>query len=244
MEGTLGICSKCGNRGIYLKGNVAYQCDCVQEHTKRKRCSQSRLPSKLQKHSLNKFDFSYYPNEAFHEKTGKTFKEIAQAVHKAALDFAEKNVKKAGGKGLFIYGNVGSGKTYLCSAIANYLLDQGQEVLFIVVPDLLDEIRATYSGESEVSEIQVLRFARDIPVLILDDLGAHNYTEWACNKIYSIINCRLNNNAPTVINSNLNLGQIERFLGERTTSRIVELCDIYGLFAPKDIRHIKNLERR
>ena len=117
-------------------------------------------------------------------------------------------------------------------------------MLFIVVPDLLDEIRASYSGDSDISEIQVLRQARNMPVLILDDLGAHNYTEWTRNKIYSIINNRLNNNLATVINSNLHLGDIERFLGERTTSRIIELCDSHGLFAPKDIRHIKNLESR
>ena len=238
------VCKKCGGSGIYVKNGLAFQCNCLQDSADSRRYAASRLPSKLLNCNFEDFDLSLYPETVCTERSGKVYREVAKSALQAAKTFAEQNVKHAGGKGLFIYGNVGSGKTYLCSAIANYLLENGKGVLFIVVPDLLDEIRASYSGDSELSEIQVLRQATNAYVLILDDLGAHNYTEWAKNKIYSIINNRLNNNRPTIINSNLNLGQIERYLGERTTSRIVELCDIYGLFVPKDIRHIKNLERR
>ncbi|HHX95142.1 MAG TPA: ATP-binding protein [Clostridia bacterium] len=238
------VCEKCGDRGIYIENGVAFQCSCNRDLAKKRRYAASRLPVKLQDYTFDGFDFCYYPEGAFPEKRKMSYREVAQSTFEAAQNFARNTILQSRGKGLFIYGNVGSGKTYLCSAIANYLLENGKEVLFIVVPDLLDEIRASYSGDSEYSEIQVLRYAINAPVLVLDDLGAHNYTEWARNKIYSIINNRLNNNMPTVINSNLNLGQIERYLGERTTSRIVELCDIYSLFVPKDIRHIKNMERQ
>lgn len=238
-------CTSCGGTGLIVKDGLAFKCSCINQEDKSRRYRESRLPSKLRKASFEAFDLSYYPESVFVDRSAKSYREVAQSTVMAAREFAEANVSgDRGKKGLFIYGNVGSGKTYLCSAIANYLLEQGKQVLFIVVPDLLDEIRASYGGDGEMSEIQVLRYANNAPVLILDDLGAHNYTEWARNKIYSIINNRLNNEKPTVINSNLNLGQIERYLGERTTSRIVELCDIYGLFVPKDIRHIKNLERR
>ncbi len=238
-------CSSCGGIGFIVKDGLAFKCSCVDDLDKNRRYRASRLPSKLRKASFEDFDLNYYPDSACVDKSAKSYREVAQSTLTAAQAFAEANVSGvASKKGLFIYGNVGSGKTYLCGAVANYLLEHGRDVLFIVVPDLLDEIRASYGGDGEMSEIQVLRYANNAPVLILDDLGAHNYTEWARNKIYSIINNRLNNEKPTVINSNLNLGQIERYLGERTTSRIVELCDIYGLFVPKDIRHIKNLERR
>lgn len=238
------VCKKCGGTGIYIKEGMAFQCTCNQSLNRRRRYKASRLPLKFLDSTFEGFDLSYYPDTTFLGKTGKTYREIAEVTFKAAEVFAEYCLDHTEGKGLFIFGNVGSGKTYLSSAIANFLLERGKEVLFIIVPDLLDEIKASYSGESEMSEIQVLRNAANSPILVLDDLGAHNYTEWTKNKIYSIINNRLNNNKPTVINSNLNLGQIERYLGERTTSRIVELCDIYSLFVPKDIRHIKNLERR
>lgn len=236
-------CKLCGGAGIYIKDGLAVKCSCLQKMDKNRRYAASRLPPKLLKCSFGTFDLSYYPENVLLEKSANSYQEAAKCALKAAKAFARANAANTGGKGLFIYGNVGSGKTYLCSAIANFLLEKGKEVLFIVVPDLLDEIRASYSGDSDLSEVQVLSYALNAPVLILDDLGAHNYTEWAKNKIYSIINNRLNNERPTVINSNLNLGQMEKYLGERTTSRIIEMCDIYRLFVPKDIRHIKNLER-
>lgn len=241
-------CKDCSGTGLYIKNGLAVRCACNQELDLNRRYKTSRLPSKLLKCNFADFDLKFYPDSIYLDKTAKSYREVAKTALNAAQAFGDSfmiNEKDHyGGKGLYIYGNVGSGKTYLCGAIANYLLINGKEVLFIVVPDLLDEIRASYSSDAEMSEIQVLGYAINAPVLILDDLGAHNYTEWAKNKIYSIINNRLNNERPTIINSNLNLGQIELYLGERTTSRIVEMCDIYGLFVPKDIRHIKNLERR
>ena len=108
----------------------------------------SRLPVKLRDYTFAGFDFCYYPEGVFPEKRKMSYREVAQSTFEAAQNFARNTILQSRGKGLFIYGNVGSGKTYLCSAIANYLLENGKEVLFIVVPDLLDEIRASYSGIS------------------------------------------------------------------------------------------------
>jgi len=85
--------------------------------------------------------------------------------------------------------------------------------------------------------------ARRVHVLILDDLGAHNYTEWTRNKLYSIINYRLNNNLPTVITTNLDLAELEEYLGERTTSRIIQMCRIFRLMVETDIRIVKRREK-
>ena len=72
-------CSRCGGRGIYIKGNIAFKCSCLQEYAKLQRFSQARLPAKLQKHTFKRFDFGYYPADAFNEN-GKSFKEVAQNV--------------------------------------------------------------------------------------------------------------------------------------------------------------------
>jgi DNA replication protein DnaC len=109
------------------------------------------------------------------------------------------------------------------------------QVLFLVVPDLLDELRATY--KSEVNEMDLLDTARTIPILILDDLGAHNYTDWTRNRLYSIINYRMNEQLPTVITSNLSLDEMEDYIGVRTTSRIIQSSRIFRLTVEKDIRH-------
>jgi DNA replication protein DnaC len=134
---------------------------------------------------------------------------------------------------------VGSGKTFLACCIANALLEKGCSVLFLVVPDLLDYLRSTYDsnrGPGEVTEQEILDTACKVPLLILDDLGAHNYTEWVRNKLYSILNFRLNHFLPVVITTNINLEDLEEYLGERTTSRIYQMCRPYRLLVDIDIR--------
>jgi len=239
------LCSKCGGRGIRVVGNQAVRCSCTRRNLEEVRYKASRLPERLTRHYFEGFDFSFYPSDASPgDGKNTSYLEMARTALQAAKDFVNNETTGKPDKGLFICGNVGSGKTFLCSAIANALLRSGKDVLFLVVPDLLDEIRASYGQDSGTTEMQVLDAARNIPVLILDDMGAHNYTEWTRNKLYSILNFRLNNRLSTVINSNLTLEEIEQFLGERTTSRIVELCGIYRLLTPRDIRHLKNRRRR
>jgi len=118
-----------------------------------------------------------------------------------------------------------------------YLLERGHQALFLVVPDFLDEIRYSFDGKN--SESELIDTARSARVLILDDLGAHNYTAWTQNKLYTLLNYRLYNQLPTVINTNLELEELETFLGERTLSRIYQLCRIYRLVVAKDIRRLK-----
>jgi DNA replication protein DnaC len=137
----------------------------------------------------------------------------------------------------------GSGKTFLAASIANALLAKEYKVLFLVVPDLLDELRASISGRNEASESDLLDIARTVPILILDDLGAHNYTEWSRNRIYSILNYRMNEQLPTIITTNLDFDEIEQYLGERTCSRLLQMCRIFRLTAPQDIRRQKYVQR-
>lgn len=141
-------------------------------------------------------------------------------------------------------GPVGCGKTFLACAIANALLECDKQVLFLVVPDLLDELRATFARkDSNSSELDLLDTARTVPVLVLDDLGAHNYTDWTINRIYTIINYRLNHHLATIITTNLDVRQLNEYLGERTCSRLLELCRGFELFVERDIRMLKYKER-
>jgi len=97
-------------------------------------------------------------------------------------------------------------------------------------------LRASYSTKSETTEFDLLDIARTIPILIMDDLGAHNYTEWSRNRIYSILNYRMNEQLPTIITTNLDFDEIEQHLGERTCSRLLQMCRVFRLTAPQDIR--------
>jgi DNA replication protein DnaC len=95
-------------------------------------------------------------------------------------------------------GSYGCGKTHLAASIANDRVQKGHQALFVVVPDLLDHLRATYAPDSQVSYDDRLDEVRSVPLLVLDDLGTQSATPWAQEKLYQIINHRYNARLATV----------------------------------------------
>ena len=138
---------------------------------------------------------------------------------------------------LLLTGGYGCGKTHLAAAIANARLDVGQPALFLIVPDLLDHLRTTYSPQSEVEYDDLFEQVRNTPLLILDDLGAHSSTPWAQEKLFQLLNHRYNTQAPTVITTNLRLEELD----PRLRSRLMDasLINHFAIIAP-DFRAGKN----
>ncbi len=120
---------------------------------------------------------------------------------------------------LILRGSYGCGKTHLAAAIANYQLQRGQPVLFVVVPDLLDHLRAAFAPGSALTFDKRFDAVRTAPVLILDDLGAQSTTPWAQEKLYQILNYRYNAQLPTVITTNCEMEDLD----PRLRSRLAEL---------------------
>ncbi len=100
---------------------------------------------------------------------------------------------------LVLTGPSGSGKTHMAAAIANRCIERQQTVFFIMVADLLDHLRAAYSPASEVAYDELFEQVRNVPVLVLDDLGAHSSTPWAQEKLFQVISHRHNASLPTVL---------------------------------------------
>ncbi len=131
---------------------------------------------------------------------------------------------------LLLKGGYGCGKTHLAAAIANAQLERGAPVLFVVVPDLLDHLRATYAPTSRIAYDERFEDIRSAPCLILDDLGAHATTAWAQEKLYQLFNYRYNAQLPTVITTNRDLEEID----PRVRSRLADatFCKIITILAP------------
>jgi DNA replication protein DnaC len=119
---------------------------------------------------------------------------------------------------LILLGVNGCGKTHLAAAIANYQLAQGKPVFFVVVPDLLDHLRSTFSPDSKISYDEFFEQIKETPLLILDDFGEQSATSWAQEKLYQLINYRYNARLPMVVTSCLSLEEIE----PRISSRMVD----------------------
>ena len=116
---------------------------------------------------------------------------------------------------LILQGYNGCGKTHLAAAIANQLRESGKEVLFIVVPDLLDHLRSSFGPDSRVSYDALFEKIKKVPVLVLDDFGEHSATPWAQEKLYQLINYRYNAQLATVITTVLSLDDMDGSVSSR-----------------------------
>ncbi|MFC1993872.1 ATP-binding protein [Chloroflexota bacterium] len=127
---------------------------------------------------------------------------------------------------LVLVGPSGCGKTHLAAAIANYRLKEGHQVFFVVVPDLLDHLRTTFSPESGVGYDDLFDRVRNVPLLVLDDLGRQSSTPWAEEKLFQILNHRFNAELSTVVTS-MGLEQLDERLASRLLDpNVAKICEL------------------
>ena len=101
---------------------------------------------------------------------------------------------------LVFTGDFGCGKTHLAAAIANHQVTPGRaSPIFVVVPELLDHLRATFSPNSATTLDRLFEQVKNAPLLVLDDLGTESATPWAQEKLFQLLNHRYAARLPTVI---------------------------------------------
>jgi len=139
---------------------------------------------------------------------------------------------------LIFQGINGCGKTHLAAAIANYRLAQGKPVFFVVVPDLLDHLRSTFSPDSKISYDEFSERIKEVPLLILDDFGEQSATPWAQEKLYQLINYRYNARLPMVVTTCLSLDEIETRISSRMVDPMISL--VFNIRAPDYRGNVKS----
>jgi DNA replication protein DnaC len=171
----------------------------------------------------------------YHDKTFEGFEIRAelsrdeQSNLKQALNLA-RDFAKEPQDWLMFTGGYGVGKTHLAAAIANSQAMRGYPAMFVVVPDLLDHLRAAFSPDARTSFDQRFEEVRTAALLVLDDLGTESATPWAREKLYQIINHRYVAKLPTVITTSVSPDDLD----PRIRTRILDetRCLIFPFIAP------------
>lgn len=129
-------------------------------------------------------------------------------------------------RGLYIWGAVGTGKTYAAYAIMKKLGEMGIRATLRTAPDLMDSLRDDFQHKDSYN---LDRLLENRGVLIIDDLGAEKATEWVVETLHRIVDKRYREVLPTIVTSNNSLDELSERVGDRIPSRLAESCDIVKL---------------
>jgi DNA replication protein DnaC len=162
--------------------------------------------------------------------------EVVQAVRRYV---GEVGAQLDAGQGLWLMGDVGTGKTTLAMIVSKAALDAGRSVAIYSLPRLLNLIRAAI--ETEAGMVGFLDRLAAVDLLHIDDLGAENTTEWVLEQLYTIVNTRYEDERAMIVTTNLKYEDLIEQLGERTVSRLVAICgNGLPLFGQDDRRSLQH----
>jgi DNA replication protein DnaC len=133
------------------------------------------------------------------------------------------------GRGLWLTGDFGTGKTALAMIVSRVAIDAGRSVAIYSCPRLLGMIRESIDT-SAGGVIEFLDQLTAVDLLHIDDLGAEHRTDWVIEQLYSIVNARYQDERATLITSNLGPDKLAEQLGERICSRLEGCCQVIGFY--------------
>lgn len=198
------------------------------EFFRRKRLERARIPQRFLNKRLDNFT-----------ARDKNRKKLVQDARRYVTGFTfdhRAHDKPIYPKGLLMTGGVGCGKSHLAVAILREVIFKGYSGLYYNSPDLLRDIRATFDRNSEITEDDLLEEVTTTDLLVFDDVGAENSTQFVLDRFYLVINERYEACKPVIVTTNLNLEELENRLGERIVSRLLEMCELFGPFPGEDWR--------
>jgi DNA replication protein DnaC len=137
----------------------------------------------------------------------------------------------AQGRGLWLEGDVGTGKTTLAMLVSKKAIEAGHSVAIYSLPRLLARIRRTYDADAgELSYLQFFERLTSVDLLHIDDLGAEKRSDWVLEQLYAIVDERYATNRSIIVTTNMEVAQLEDQIGARTVSRLAEICETLPMY--------------
>jgi DNA replication protein DnaC len=143
------------------------------------------------------------------------------------------------GRGLWLYGDVGTGKTTLAMLVSKTALEAGRSVAIYSLPRLLAEIRDTYEEGSRHSYTDLLDRLAEVDLLHVDDVGTEKTSPWVLEQLYAIVNSRYEEQRSIVLTTNLDREELSEQINPRTVSRLEEMCEELPLFGSDHRKYVE-----
>lgn len=217
----LGVCD--GSGWILGDDDVARPCECRAERLNRghSRGISSVIPPRYRGVSFDRPPVSDMVRDL---RTKAAVSEV-----RAFIDELEPRLEQ--GRGLWLFGDTGTGKTTLAMLISKAALEAGKTVAIYSLPKLLARIRRTYDSEpGGDSYLSFFERLTSVDLLHIDDLGAEKRSDWVLEQLYALVNERYETQRSVLITTNLPHEELEEQIGSRTVSRLTQICDEVALF--------------
>lgn len=222
------MCRKCSDTG-YVGEKM---CSCLEkicQEEQRKELT-SLLSSSLG--SFDDFSLDYY-STLRDPGLGISPREQMEIIYEIAVNYARKfNLHS---RSLLMNGGTGLGKTFLSACIARQVVSMGYSVVYDTAIHVFSCLEKQKFGNASEEEKRMAERIMECDLLILDDLGTEMPTAFVSPALYSIVNGRILEGRPTIISTNLSLGELSRRYSPQIASRLMgEYQNL--LFLGQDIR--------
>ena len=214
---------------VYMNEEVNILYEETEEY--KQKVANSKTSNKVKTEFIPKRVLTYtFENLSRNREKGILAKEI--------IKICKNIINKQSTRGVYVYGPTGTGKTYLMGSIYNYFKQNGKEPAILYYPEFIRKIKSKISNNSYDLYIDLIR---DEEILIIDDIGAENITEFIRDEILGpIINHREAEKLPTFFSSNLSIDDLSELLSNvkttidrtkalRIVERIHSLCSSHFL---------------
>ncbi|WP_026882054.1 ATP-binding protein [Clostridium akagii] len=226
-------CNKCKDTG-YIGST---KCSCYKQKLVKLYYKNSYHNSMLASNNFEHFNIDYYSTQRTNNDPRSPRKNMEDTIIPYVMDYL-KNFP-ATKNNLLFYGSSGTGKTFLSNCIAKDLLDKGFLVIYRTSDDIIHDLKKVKFENDHNLENLLL----NCDLLILDDLGTEQITDFSSTELFNLLNKKLLMNKKMLISSNYALEKLSRTYSERITSRLFGDFTLFKFYGD-DIRIKTNLQRQ
>jgi DNA replication protein DnaC len=208
--------NRCDGSGFLLDEATrrARPCSCRPQRLARRRAAavSGRLPRKFREVS-----FDREPVISIERRNPHVVREVRRYAATVREQLDE-------GRGLWFTGDVGTGKTTLAMLVSKAALEADRTVAIYSLPRLLAMLRETYDEDAAYSLADLVERLCKVDLLHVDDVGAEQSSPWVLEQLYTIVNTRYEDGRAVLLTTNLDDEALRAQIGDRTVSRLFEMC--------------------